>query len=264
MGRHSRKGNVHKVREYEEFIDVLEVNSLTGKMLYKYVNILNMEAQKRLLPPIQLKILEEEIKQHTIWEGIYRKDYTISIISPKVNIGNYRPLKLCQMVKEFQKYDNFDFYEAIQPINKNGIVIKEHLPYFKTSETTKKNDKKIKVEHLLKVSKAIIDTYGYCRQKDNQVQGFNWLRTTGEKAFDIINSDPNTPFKNLCISKLNQFDKEINSILLFSRTCHKNEYNYKPLIKEYCSFSDVNKIVSLIPIYRKVKNNESIKYFVNI
>ena len=49
MGRHSRKGNIHKVREFDEFTDVIEINSLTDKMLYKYIEILNFQSKRRLL-----------------------------------------------------------------------------------------------------------------------------------------------------------------------------------------------------------------------
>ncbi len=262
MGRHSRKGNIHKVREFDEFTDVIEINSLTAKMLYKYIEILNFQSKRRLLPQIQLKVIDEEIKPHTLWDGVYRKDYTISILSPAVNIGDYRPLKLVHMIKQFQKYNNFEFFEATQPVNKNGVVIKEVFPYFQTNSN--KRIKKINVVDLLKVSKLIIDTYGYCRQRDNQVQGFNWLRTTGEKAFDIITIEPDTEFKEICIKSIEQFDSEIDSMLIWAKICSLNQYKYKRLVaRSECEFTDINKVVSLIPIYRILKRNEKINYFVH-
>lgn len=262
MSRHGRKGNIHKVREFDEFTDVVEINSLTAKMLYKYIDILNAQARRRLLPNIKLKVIDEQIKPHGIYKDVYRKDYTISILSPAVNIGEYRPLKLIHMIKQFQKYNNFQFYEATQPVTKDGTVIKELFPYFQTNNA--KKTKKVNTVDLLKVSKLIIDTYGYCRQKDNEVEGFNWLRTTGQKAFDILTIEPHTEFKDICMRKVDQFDSEINSMLIWAKICYSNEYRYKGLInKEECDFSDVNKIVSLIPLYRNLKHNEKVSYFVH-
>lgn len=262
MSRHSRKGNIHKVREFDIFTDVLEINSLTAKMLYKYIDLLNIQSRLRLLPKIELKIIDEEIKLNELYdEQIYRKDYTISILSPEVNIGDYRPLKLVRTIKQFQKYNNFNFFEATQPLDKNGKVIKEYLPYFKSNNP--KNKKSVDLLQLLKVSKNIIDTYGYCRKSDNKINGFNWLRTTGEKAFDILTTEPNNTFKESCINNINKLDKEINSMLVWSKICTLNEFKYKSILsKEKCEFSDVNKVAALIPIYRNLKLNEKTPYFV--
>ena len=263
MPRHSRKGNIHKVREFDIFTDVLEVNSLTAKMLYKYVEILNSQAKLRMLPSIQLKVIDEEIKPNKLYDGsIYRKDYTISILSPEVNIGTYRPLKLVKVIKEFQRYNNFNFFEATQPLDNYGNVIKEFLPYFQTNSA--KNKKSVDLLQLLKVSKIIIDTYGYCRSSDNTIEGFNWLRTTGQRAFDILTTEPNNEFKELCINNIDKYDKEINSMLVWSKICMLSEFKYKSILnKTKCEFNDVNKVAALIPIYRNLKLNEKVSYFVH-
>ena len=126
MGRNSRKGAIHRVTEFEMFSDVIEVNSLTAKLMFKYIEYLNYQAHRRLLPQIELKIIDERIKPHTLWDKIYRKDYTLTIFSPEINIGDYRPLKLIQMIKEYQLLDDFNFFEATQPVDKDGKVIKEN------------------------------------------------------------------------------------------------------------------------------------------
>lgn len=262
MGRNSRKGAIHKVTEFEMFSDVIEVNSLTAKLMFKYIEYLNYQAYRRLLPQIELKIIDERIKPHTLWDKIYRKDYTLTIFSPEINIGDYRPLKLIQMIKEYQLLDNFNFFETTQPVDKNGKVIKEIFPYLLTNSN--KRIKKIAIKDLLKISKLIIDTYSYCRKKDIVIESFNWIRTTGEKAFDILNTEPSTQFNDKCMEKLHEEDEEINLMLSWSRICSLKEYKFKEFTKQdYCSFADINKVVALIPIYRLLNGNKRIKYFVH-
>ena len=90
------------------------------------------------------------------------------------------------------------------------------------------------------------------------------MRTTGEKAFDIITIEPDTEFKEICMKSIEQFDSEINSMLVWAKICSLNQYKYKRLVaRSECEFTDINKVVSLIPIYRILKRNEKINYFVH-
>ena len=147
-------------------------------------------------------------------------------------------------------------------IKKDGKVIKEIFPYLLTNSN--KRIKKIAIKDLLKISKLIIDTYSYCRKKDIVIESFNWIRTTGEKAFDILNTEPSTQFNDKCMEKLHEEDEEINLMLSWSRICNLKEYKFKELTKQdYCSFADINKVVALIPIYRLLNGNKRIKYFVH-
>lgn len=264
MGRTGRKGKIHKVKEFEIFSDVIEVNSLAAKITIKHLDYYNSQAKRRLLPKIEYKILDDVISENKLFDGIYRRDYTIRITSPQVNIGDYRPLKLIKMIKEFQKYDNFSFYEAVQPLDVNGKVIKENMPYFKFNSV--KDSQQVRILDLLKVSKLIIETYGYYRGKDNQVENFNWLRTTGQKAFDILTNCPRTQFNDKCYEQLNVKDVEIDSMLnwiKFSYDNHKFIRDYRPLFKkDYCYFEDVDKITSLIPVYRHIMFGTKVKYFI--
>ena len=54
------------------------------------------------------------------------------------------------MIKEYQLLDDFNFFEATQPVDKDGKVIKEIFPYLLTNSN--KRIKKIAIKDLLKIS----------------------------------------------------------------------------------------------------------------
>ena len=133
------------------------------------------------------------------------------------------------------------------------------MPYFQNKNKSK--IKSVNTIDLLKVANIIIDNYGYCRKKDLTIEQFNWLRTTGEKAFDILTNEPSNTFNSACIRAIERYDKTINEMLLWNKVCFKSQYKYKELVlNEKCFFEDVDKVVALIPVFNHMKNRE-IKYF---